>query len=159
MTFGLRERLASVLVALALVIAIASTALFFRELRIQLVEAAHTDLAVRADLARVDLRADLALLGQDVDFLAEAPATEGLLRALENGGVDPLTQSTREHWTAHLVAKFHALAHSRAHYDQIRIIGLADGGREIVRVDRHSDGGELRTVEGAELQQKGDRPY
>jgi signal transduction histidine kinase len=41
---------------------------------------------------------------------------------------------------------------------QARLIGLADGGKELVRVERTRDGAVVRTPP-AELQQKGDRDY
>lgn len=41
----------------------------------------------------------------------------------------------------------------------MRLIGIADGGGEIVRVDRSGPGGAVRIVPAAELQQKGDRGY
>src|SRR5262249_46051013 len=44
-------------------------------------------------------------------------------------------------------------------YTQYRLIGIADGGREIVRVDRMGPGGAIHVVPDAELQRKGDRDY
>ena len=41
----------------------------------------------------------------------------------------------------------------------MRIIGAADGGRELIRVDRHGPGGASRAVPGAELIQVGERDF
>ena len=42
---------------------------------------------------------------------------------------------------------------------RIRFIGVADNGREIVRVDRGGADGSVRIATDAELQQVGDAPY
>src|ERR1700730_9224935 len=48
---------------------------------------------------------------------------------------------------------------AKSNYAQFRVIGVADGGREIVRVDRSGPGGAIRVVPDAELQAKGDNGY
>jgi hypothetical protein len=58
-----------------------------------------------------------------------------------------------------LASRFSAAVTARPWYDELRIIGVADGGREIVRVDRSGAGGATRTVPDAELQRDGDRDY
>jgi len=52
---------------------------------------------------------------------------------------------------------FKTLLEQRNFYYQIRLIGVADGGRELVRVARKASGIEL--FEGAELMRKGNRRY
>jgi len=44
-------------------------------------------------------------------------------------------------------------------YTQFRVIGIADGGREIVRVDRSGPHGAIRNVPDGELQRKADSYY
>ena len=44
-------------------------------------------------------------------------------------------------------------------YAQFRIIGIEDGGREILRIDHSGPNGAIRLVPDAELQRKGERPY
>jgi hypothetical protein len=48
---------------------------------------------------------------------------------------------------------------SKPAYSQFRLIGIDDGGRELVRVDRSGPNGAVRVIPDAELQRKGDRPY
>jgi PAS domain S-box-containing protein len=48
---------------------------------------------------------------------------------------------------------------AKPNYAQFRIIGIANGGREIVRVDRSGPGGAIHVVPEAELQAKGDSGY
>lgn len=52
-----------------------------------------------------------------------------------------------------------ALLNARPEYYKLRLIGLADGGRELVRVDRQGVDGRVRIVPDEELQRKGERPF
>lgn len=90
---------------------------------------------------------------QDVRFLAGTPPVEGLLRARKE---DPEKVKV---WTERLTTILLQLGRSKPDYLQIRFIGVEDGGREIVRVDRERIGGELRVVPNEELQQKGSSDY
>ncbi|MEQ9122034.1 MAG: PAS domain S-box protein [Alphaproteobacteria bacterium] len=65
--------------------------------------------------------------------------------------------STADDWRRRLETIFEAILIERPEYAQLRFIGFADGGREIVRVDR-IDGG-IRSTPQDRLQRKGDRPY
>jgi PAS domain S-box-containing protein len=44
-------------------------------------------------------------------------------------------------------------------YDRMRIVGLANGGRELIRVDRLATDGSIRVVPETELKQKGQKSY
>lgn len=48
---------------------------------------------------------------------------------------------------------------ANADYLQFRLIGVANDGRELVRLDRSGPGGAIRAVPDDELQPKGDRDY
>ena len=58
-----------------------------------------------------------------------------------------------------LASRFVAELKAKPEYSQFRLIGAADEGREIVRVDRMGPGGAIRVVAGADLQRRGDRIY
>ena len=58
-----------------------------------------------------------------------------------------------------LASRFVSELTAKPEYSRFRIIGIADGGREIVRVDRRGPDGAIRVVPDAELQRKGDRDY
>jgi hypothetical protein len=58
-----------------------------------------------------------------------------------------------------LEARFAAELTAKPWYDEWRIIGIADGGRELIRVDRSGSGGAILTVPDAELERAGDRDY
>lgn len=94
---------------------------------------------------------------RDTRFLAGTPAVEGIVRARRAGGVDPDSGRTEARWRADLARSFTSLARAKPHYLEVRLIGVADRGRELVRVDR--DGGRLRTTRPEALQAKASRPY
>lgn len=93
----------------------------------------------------------------NVRFLYSTPPIKGIIRARSNGGVDPLEQNTEAQWIARLQVIFTAFMESSADIAQIRFIGAADNGRELVRVERRF--GNINVVDGADLQSKGDREY
>lgn len=95
----------------------------------------------------------------DIASFRSAAALNGLIRARTAGGIDPidgLSEKTwRERMGEHLVAELRA----KPSYAQFRIIGVEDGGRELIRVDRSGPNGAVRLVPDAELQQKGGHSY
>ncbi len=100
-----------------------------------------------------------AEIKSDTRFLAETAAMRGLVRAQDNNGVDPVTGIASEQWILQVEQMFIALIKARG-YRQVRLIGFADEGREVVRVDKPDVAGSKPVlVRGAGLQQKGDRAY
>lgn len=96
-------------------------------------------------------------LREDAFSLADTPPVQGLIRARAGGGIDPQDGSTEEQWRSRLASIFQSVLRSKPYYFQIRYIGVADGGREMVRVQRW--GNVLQTTPVNQLQQKGDRLY
>jgi PAS domain S-box-containing protein len=66
---------------------------------------------------------------------------------------------TLTQWRERLARRMKAQLDSETSYLQFRIIGIADGGREIIKVERNEPAGPVRIVPDAELQTKGDRSY
>src|ERR1700674_5262484 len=58
-----------------------------------------------------------------------------------------------------IAARLLAALTAKPEYSQLRIIGLANRGRELLRVDRRGPGGAPRIVPEAELVQTGERDY
>jgi PAS domain S-box-containing protein len=100
--------------------------------------------------ARVTRADTLALRG--------SAAVDGIVRASLAGGRDPQTGLTEAEWKDHLAQLFEATARAKRGYIKIRFIGLADGGKEIIRIDRMV-GDTVRRVPEDELQRKGNRPF
>jgi hypothetical protein len=106
------------------------------------------DLANIATNARADLRGFRRVIGLDeIIALSRNPSIE---RA---GGL------TLAQWRARLGQRLVAEMDAKPDYAQLRLIGIADGGREIVRVERRTAGGEVRVVPDVELQRIAEESY
>ena len=90
-------------------------------------------------------------------FTNGAAAFDGISRARSNGGIDPQDGATEQLWRERLARRFVAELQAKSDYVQMRFIGLADGGREIVRVGRSGPEGQIRIIPEEELQRKGSR--
>ena len=86
------------------------------------------------------------------------PPIAGIGRALLTGGFDTREQTTQALWERRLQEIFSAALSSEPVIEQLRLIGVADSGRELVRVDRSADGA-VRVLGQEQLQSKGDRHY
>lgn len=94
-------------------------------------------------------------LRTDLVFLSNTPPVQGMIRALDNQGIDPKDGSTYQEWANRLSDIFLPLAKSKPDYMQIRY--LDENGNELVRID--SNNGEAKVVSAADLQNKQDRYY
>ncbi len=105
------------------------------------------------------LRLDQAVktLSQDVIFLANTPPISGIIRATQNHGYDARDGNTRENWEARLQQIFSAFSLAHPDYYKIRFIGVANNGRELVRVDHRT--GKIEITPPDKLQAKGQRYY
>src|SRR6266702_4932268 len=113
-------------------------------------------LATKAMLCGTKLETALNVARQDVMVVQGSTGViqMGVARAAnpsEPVSDKPLRDSSAARFLAALVAK--------PDYAQLGIIGVADGGRELVRVDRRGPGGTPRIVPAAELVQLGERDY
>lgn len=90
-------------------------------------------------------------------FLSRQSAMSGLLRARANTGTDRDDLSTELEWRSRLTRTMRNMMGVSENYLQIRLIGAADGGREVIRVERR--GSEIVTVAKEDLQQKGGEGY
>jgi len=96
-------------------------------------------------------------IASDVKVLSLTPAIQGIIRARENGGIDPMDGSSEDTWKERLAAIFVSVMRARSHYAQVRLVGLADDGREIVRVNRVPFG--VEAVDDDALQKKAGELY
>jgi signal transduction histidine kinase/ActR/RegA family two-component response regulator/HAMP domain-containing protein len=110
--------------------------------------AVTVDLANITDNARADLMGFRQAIGLDeIIALSRDPSLE------RDGGL------TLAQWRARVARRFAAELDAKPDYAQLRIIGVADGGREIVRVERGAPGEAARVVADTDLQRKGDQDY
>jgi PAS domain S-box-containing protein len=74
----------------------------------------------------------------DVDVAASTAAIKGLVRALENGGVDPIDGVSATEWKKRVAENFATLLAAEKGYLAIDLIGVS--GREILKVERTRNG-------------------
>ena len=103
------------------------------------------------------VRHDLARMRAEVRFLAEMPPITGIARALANDGYDAEGHSSQQMWLKRLGEIFAAYARSDPTVRQVRLIGIADRGRELLRIERQ--GAFVSRIPDGHLQSKSDRPY
>jgi len=115
-------------------------------------------LQVHARVTAMVLDASLQGLRADALGAQASPA----LRSLGHTPVDGLDQDHRETGIGlreRIENRFVADMSAKPEFALIRIIGIADGGMELVRVDRLGPNGAIRIVPTSGLTRRGDRPY
>ena len=115
-----------------------------------LMDASTSRLEQESKVVSIRLRDIFEALERDVEFLGRSPSLHRLIN-YESAGI------SREQAKEQLGEVFAALLNNHPWYVQARLIGVADGGRELVRVDQVS--GQIRRVTDEELQRKGERQY
>jgi PAS domain S-box-containing protein len=110
-------------------------------------------------LVASDLQSYVSGARGDIASFRSAAALNGLIRARLAGGIDPIDGLSEETWHGRMAERLLAELEAKPAYAQFRIIGVADGGREILRIDRSGPNGAIRIVPDAEMQRKADRPY
>lgn len=95
----------------------------------------------------------------DVLALRAIPSHDGLVRATRAGDIDPVENISAAKLKERLEGIYVARLRFQPLVRQMRLIGVADGGREIIRVDRLGPGGAIRIAPADELQRIGDHGY
>ena len=95
----------------------------------------------------------------DVRSFLSAAALDGIVRAHRNKGYHPDDGTAEEVWRTRFAQRLIAELKAKPAYLQFAIVGVADGGRELVRVDRFGANGAVRSVPDFELQRRGDADY
>jgi PAS domain S-box-containing protein len=111
----------------------------------------------RAERNAERLRLSIDALRRDVLFLARTPPVQGIIRATRNAGFDAEGNTGLDGWKERLGELFSAFADARPQYFQLRYIGVADNGRELVRVE--TEDGRVVVTPPEKLQAKGDHNY
>jgi PAS domain S-box-containing protein len=149
-------------VAMILLVTIAVSAvgwLSYRSLEQALLPRVLDRIETHSRLVAADLESYVAGARGDIAGFRGAAALSGLIRAHAAGGIEPLDGVSEKTWDQRIAARFSAELEAKPAYSEFRVIGLDDGQRELVRVDRSGPNGTIRIVADADLQRKGDRSY
>ena len=109
-------------------------------------------------LAAYELESPVQTGRGDIAAFRGLPPVTGVMRARLNGGIDPANGVTEALWRERLEARLVTQMPLRPTHS-LRLVGIEDQGREIVRVDQSGPGGAVRVVPAAELRQVGDAPF
>ncbi len=109
----------------------------------------HTKLEVKQDIHskisdQLSLRYNLLLSKlndkkKEIRFLHATPPVKGIMRAVSNNGIDPLDGTVEAQWISRLEIIFKGYIENHPDILQLRYIGFADNGKEIVRVERRDE--------------------
>lgn len=130
---------------------------FFYQTRYLSVEVALSGLRSETRLLTQSFDNIHNLIFNDLAMVEMTPPINGIIRASQNNGIDPFDQSSLELWRSRLAQIFTSILNQRPHYAQMRYIGLADQGKEIVRVNQTKD--SIEVVSQENLQSKEAEPY
>jgi len=155
----LTTRLAVAMIALVAITVSAVGWLNYRSLEQALLPRVLDRIETHAQLVASDLQSYVRGARADVATFPSHAAAHGMVLAHFNGGIDPVDRISESAWRQRLTTRLVADLGAKPAYSQFRLIGIEDGGREIIRVDRMGPGGTIRVVPDAELQRKGDRDY
>ena len=130
--------------------------LFDQERTTALHDNAIAQLRLQTERASGEFQHQIERLSSDILFLAQTPPLQSIRRLLREPqhAAGPVRFTT---WYAQLEQLFLAFAYARPAYFQIRLIGVEDGGLELIRIERNSQ--SLLKVKPEALQRKGQRYY
>ena len=154
----LTTRLAIAMIALVAIAVSAVGWLSYRSLEQALLPRVLDRIETHSRLVATDLEFHVRNGRTDILTFRGLAAVTGLMRARLNGGVDPVDNTTEALWRERLGNRLAAQMAIKPAYS-LRFIGIEDGHRELVRVDRSSPGGGVRIVPEAELRRVGDALY
>jgi PAS domain S-box-containing protein len=154
----LTTRLTVAMVALVLLTATAVGLLTYRNIETVALPRVLERLSLQSELLAAQLEAAVSSARTDVAGFRSAIGLNMIVRASlsADGAVDGIPLAD---WRARMAARYAAELLAKSNYDQFRVIGVADGGREIVRVNRSGPNGAIRVVPDSELEAVADRNY
>ena len=150
------KRFSAILVGIALILCIAFVVIFESLVRNSVVESYRVRVEEQLSMRQAQLQDEINILRNKLTFIASTPPIAGILRSKQSGR-DQQDGSSYTEWTKRLQTIFIAYLENNPEILQIRYIGVADGGRELVRVERK----KLNILVAAEdqLQSKADSEY
>lgn len=144
------------LVALVSLLSVGIIAIFaFITAREHIHETVEIRYVNKTGLMMKDIKRFLDEAELDLHFLMKTPPVQGIMRARDNNGYDPIGKSSYRQWTERLQIILKQFMQTHTYYMQIRLID--ETGLELVRVDY--DGKGVRIVPEQELQDKSSRYY
>lgn len=120
-------------------------------------EKAIEDLVNETNKMALSLNFAFEQVKNDLLVVEGTPPVRGVIRCIVNKGPDPMDGSPFALWHKRLEMIFTSVMVSKPYCTQMRFIGIADNGKEILRVNRIDN--KLYPVPLDKLQEKGNEPY
>lgn len=155
----LSARIMTAMLALVLLTSSAVGLLTSRNLEAAILPTELDRLAAHTQTLTAELSSYVDRARADVLMMANTPAVTGIIQAQAAGGIDSTSGSADAVWRERLAQLFSAMLTPTPEYVQFCLIGVAEDGRELVRVNRSGAGAALRNAPPAELQRKGEAAY
>lgn len=95
-------------------------------------------------------------IANDVIVLSNTPPIQGIVRSLENNGIDPLDKSTYANWVGRLNKIFAGFMDAKGQYLRLRY--LDENGQEMVLVEKNLSG-DIQIFSGEQLQNRSKEAY
>ncbi len=156
---NLSTRLTIAMVLLVLLTALSVGYISYRNLEATIVPSEATRLNARAHMQAAVLDAHVRWARADLLASTGSTGLNSFLNASAGGRATGGDHAPASVWRERFAENLMAHMRAKPDYYQFRVIGVANGGREIIRVDRSGPHGTVRVVPDNELQQKGDRDY
>jgi methyl-accepting chemotaxis protein len=152
---SLATRLTAAMIALVLLTVVALGLLAYRNVAALALPLGLDRIDTEARLATLKLDASVRSARDDVGGFQTANAVADIITARlslgPNSGIGAAEAERRKRIALRFVAELAA----KPNYYEFRFVGVDDGGRELVRVDRSGTDGTIRVVPNDELQQVG----
>ena len=155
----LSARIMTAMLALVLLTSAAVGLLTYRNLEAAILPIEFERLESHTQGLATELNTYVQHARADLLMLAATPAMDGILQAHAANGVDPRDGTSEAVWRERLAGLFKASQAAVPEYVQFRLIGVAEGGRELVRVDQAGASTAIRLIGAAQLQPKAGRDY
>ncbi|MEX2490883.1 MAG: response regulator [Nitrospirales bacterium] len=122
-----------------------------------LIEQAIDDLKRNTDFFRYPVKTHIERIKDDLLLLENLQAIRELIRSRSHEGIDPKNPLSETAIKDRLTSTFTEMMGTRKNYLQIKIIGVEDEGKEILRVEQF--GNRIERVPENTLQLNGAEPY
>src|SRR5262245_53671476 len=134
LNFSITAKLSILTVTIVAITALAINEVYLRGANKILTDRAVSDLEQETNFFKYPLDGIIAQLKNDVRLVSRLQATQGLVRARLNRGVDPVDRSTEAQWSDRLATTFEEMLRTRTYYRRVRFMAVVDGGKDVLRV-------------------------
>ena len=109
----------------------------------------------RIEKDSLEIEKFISFAAEDIRVIADTPPIQGIIRAKDNHGIDPLTGDKSRYWHERLEQIFTAFLTNHSEYFQLRYID--EKGNELVNAV--SAGNSVKIISQGDLQNKAQYPY